>query len=651
MRPPNERHEATTRLTWTAVVFLFVLAAAFRAPELGRLGFFGDEELTAFSAKSLATSGEPRLPSGLEYRRAYAFTWANAQVAQRLGAEEEASYRIVSAFLGSVTPPVVFLVAQPLVGPAAALLGATLLAGSEWHVAFSRLARMYGSFLLFYVLAGCWLWRWSTTGTRRYAWLGLAAYALAGSLHVIGVFALGFALAPLALGTAVVPAGVLLATVTAAAALTWLFDHIVVLSAYGALTPPPPFAGAEVEASAPTLPPELAAGVVAVALVYLAVRALLVRKTKPTQSSVESANLRWVKTAQWGAGGGALALAGIGLVGGAATAFVCWLLLQVRGAVPAIKERWIWIAVGGVAAVGWTAFRVRDLGFTPGLKEVLRFPYPYTLTLAAQLPFMAVLAAVPFLTRLNTTAERSDRVHEGFALVVILSLVGIGVMTAWGPSRYVFHVYPFVLLLAGIGLAGVTRGLLGKKSDTPRTVLLGSVLALSGVLGAHGIPDAWRVSRMEYGQPVDPNIHMYPLRPDHEGAGQFLRDNLEDGDIVVAEDVQQQRWYAGQADYMLRSEGDVWPFLFADAHGTLRDVYVGAELLWTHSDFDRVFSENSEARVWIVTSAETHLRPEQFLNGDQRSLLRWLGDTGAEVFLGRDGVTRVYCVGCSRTAD
>lgn len=654
---------------WLSVALLLVVSAGFRLGDLDRLGLYGDEELTAFAARGIAEDGVAELPSSLEYRRALPFTLANAAVVEARGSERESSYRLVSAIAGAITPAAAFLVVQPLVGGAAALAGATLLATSEWHVAFSRMARMYAPFLLFYILAGCSLWQWATTGSRRHALIGWSAFAMGATLHVIGIFALGFALVPLALGIAVVSPVVLIAASVAGATGAWLFDHVVVLSAYSGLAPAPPFPGTvSAEASAPTLPAGVVGAVFGAALV-LTIVAMIAAGGRGAPTSDQSPARRWAALFQGLAGIGALALVAIGWVGGAATLAVCWLLLHCGGssaardaAVSVLGRRKLWLGIGIAVAAGWTLYRGFTLGWVDGVKEVIRYPYPYTLTLAGQLPFVTLLATVPVLVALlgrgagsgpseapveGLPGEGERQVVAGFTITVILSLCGVGLMTAWGPPRYLIHLYPFVLVLAGLGLAVCTSWVADRFERPSVAPWLAAAIALSGVIGAHGIPDALRASDLTYADVVDPRVHMFERRPDHRGAGQYVRDRLEAGDVVVAEDVQQQGWYAGRVDYMLRAEVDIWPFLFTGDDGQVRDVYMGAEMLWSHADFDRLFAEDPGRRVWIITSGETAAERDYFLNDDQRALIDWLDDTDREVFVGEDGVTRVYCVGCA----
>jgi hypothetical protein len=125
---------------------LTLVAAVPRFYELGSIGFYGDEETTAFPARAFAEGSGTKMPSGMPYRRALPFTWLNGLAAHYLGKERELAYRLPAAIFGTLTIPLLFLLARPLVGEQVALLASVLLAFSEWHIATSREARMYAPF-------------------------------------------------------------------------------------------------------------------------------------------------------------------------------------------------------------------------------------------------------------------------------------------------------------------------------------------------------------------------------------------------------------------------------------------------------------------------------------------------------------------------
>ena len=131
---------------------VLVLCAIFvRFVELGALGFYGDEETTAYAASSLVENGAAEMPSGMAYRRATSFTWLNGIAVSALGSENESSYRVVAASFGVFTVILLLIGLPAHVSLSVAFLSATLLTFSEWHIVISRYARMYSPFLFLYL--------------------------------------------------------------------------------------------------------------------------------------------------------------------------------------------------------------------------------------------------------------------------------------------------------------------------------------------------------------------------------------------------------------------------------------------------------------------------------------------------------------------
>ena len=135
-------------------LLLIIIAALPRMYQLGYLGFYGDEETTAFASRSIVEGKFPQMPSGMPYHRSLPDSWINSVSARIFGLDQEFSYRLPSAIFGILTVPLIFLIARSYVGLQIAFIAALLLSLSEWHIIISRLARMYSPFLFFYI-AGC----------------------------------------------------------------------------------------------------------------------------------------------------------------------------------------------------------------------------------------------------------------------------------------------------------------------------------------------------------------------------------------------------------------------------------------------------------------------------------------------------------------
>ena len=171
-------------------------------------------------------------------------------------------------------------------------------------------------------------------------------------------------------------------------------------------------------------------------------------------------------------------------------------------------------------------------------------------------------------------------------------------------------------------------------------------MVAAGLLGGHGLPQATRVVNLKHGESTSRLIHMYPFRPDHRGAGEFIRAVRSVGDIVIAEDQLQQRWYGGPVDYWFRSTSDARKFLYRSSDGRLRDIYINSELIADPSTVSSIIARAPEA-VFFVTSGETHPLRSYYLDAAQKLWLDSLEASGPALFVGSDSVTRVYCLSCT----
>jgi len=133
------------------------------------------------------------------------------------------------------------------------------------------------------------------------------------------------------------------------------------------------------------------------------------------------------------------------------------------------------------------------------------------------------------------------------------------------------------------------------------------------------------------------------IRPDHRGPGLFVRHHLRPGDVVIAEDALEQRWYTGQVDRWFRSPDDARKFLFQDADGIVRDIYVGA--LLQESPPGPALLDGDEKAVWLITSGETALARSWYLSPEQAAWLDSIEARLEPVYEGADGLSGVYCFG------
>jgi 4-amino-4-deoxy-L-arabinose transferase-like glycosyltransferase len=130
---------------------LILIGGVLRLIDLGTLSFRWDEDLTSLAVKAIAAQGVPELPSGMMYVRGLAFLYLLTGSALLFGFSEWA-LRLPAALFGIAMIPLAFVFGKRLFGSAVGLTLAALITFSAWDVEFSRYARMYAPFSLFYLL-------------------------------------------------------------------------------------------------------------------------------------------------------------------------------------------------------------------------------------------------------------------------------------------------------------------------------------------------------------------------------------------------------------------------------------------------------------------------------------------------------------------
>lgn len=640
----------TARANIVIAVTLFVLAAILRLHDLGDLGFYGDEETTSYAARAVAEHESPHMPSGMPYQRALPYSLMAGLAARYFGTDAEFGYRLPAAIAGSLTVPVLFLLSLPLVGRRGALFAALLLCLSEWHILTSREARMYAPFLLCFTAAALLALRWSTSNSLRHLLGALLLAALAMTFQPLAALvAFAFLLPVIVTGAgAVTPWRAVLAAI-AVAAMSLAYTELIELKPYDAWK-----ALQDVSSEGPTSttpwwqPGGVTLGVPGLlcAIVGLLLGAWAgVRLT----GDVATGGSRLSRLAVVCSAAITGALLAIGQLHGAAL-FALMLLLISGQTLPELMRR-AWPMLAGLVILGAGMFAVRlatSASLYAAVRASVALPFPYLGFFAEMFPgliaLLLVMALVAVFRRGVLAGNPSLRV---IGLLALLPMVVMGLVSQWGGMRYLLASYPFMLLVAAVALERIGHWIASRWPGLPRertAWVAGTIVIASGVLGGHGLPQAFRAMHLTYGPVADPLALGFDIYPDHRGAGRFVASQLQADDIVVAEDSLQQRWYVGRVDYWLRNEIASAPFLYRHKDGHLRDIYVNSAAA-TPAVLDALDAKAPQ-RIWVITSGETHGRLDYYLTERQQDWLERVGNTHPPRYEGADGVTRVYCVNC-----
>ena len=624
-RGPDGRGPAGRRQL-AALLAIALGGVALRLLRLGELSLSGDEETTALAALALLEGWPPTLPGGTVYYRGLPFTLLEALSIAAFGAGEGV-LRLVPALVAGPRILALGWLARPLIGAPLALVCAGLLALAPLDVELSRTARMYSLFAtLDLVFVGAVVH--ASCGGRRLA-AGTAFGMLAALTHRLAVTH-----APVAWAAAAgrglsgrARAGLLLSGTGVFA--TTLGVALLVRAGYapsGRTGGGPP---AALDAYASGAGSVLADPVSAALAIAGGALALLL-------------GVRGIRTLEWPV---ARAAAAASLVcfalGSPVFAGVLWLaalLLEGLELGTGLRRTLPLLAAGAVATLAWFAAAARLAGANVGggefaLRQLLALPAPNWVALVRAAPLLFALACAGLLAAVGRSAA-SDRSGAWLALVAAALAPALlsGLVESRGELRFQLHALGPLLVLAVLGADALWRRVQG-----PRLRL--ALVAATALLAVR--PDLSVQAVLREPGPIESPFAVLDVAPDHRGAAAFLSGRLRADEWLAAEDVLQQRFYAGRADVWLRRSGDADRYVRRDpGDGLARDIYTGA----LHADdleaLRRLARSHGKRVVWLVTSGECEAASDYYRTPELAAELeRWRPLAWYE---GADGMTRIY---------
>ena len=631
------------------VLLLTIVAALPRLYHLGEPGFWGDEETSSMPAKSLAVGNGAIFPSGMEYRRALPHTYLNALSAKVFGIDKDLSYRVPSAVFGIATLILIFFGTLKYLGLPVALTVTVLLAFSEWHIILSRTARMYGP-LLFFSSSFCFAaLAWHYKAKSHFSLILACIMFLAASIfNYLAIVVLPILFIPVIFQNFDKRKFALcLISTTTLGIVSTIYFKAFISTPYKEIKSSRLLQAAPLDDSSSTIVNSLinlhiidyfliSTGLILGSYIFFKSKKYILKNNKPLISI--------------GSLIAAIAICLFILYGKVYGALICsvFILLFLSNSLETDHKVTLkFIAIIALAIALIISLNIFNYGFVGGLKESLNYPFPYLLHQYLQYPGVIILFAAGVIDSIFSPVNKQREIIKALTIVILLPSFMLGFFLEWAPPRYFVTIYPLLLIVASYGFVCIIdrTGIL--KNSKKLKLLFTALVPASGIFGGHGIPQAITVTPIEYGTYIYSN-HISGIRyPDHRSHGCFVKEHLQEGDIIVAEDALQMYWYVGQVDYWLRSPSNIDDFLYLDIDNELKDIYVNSK-----PTTDQVISElntNYINQIWVITSGETQQYSDHFLikGSQQRQWLNKITSTKKPTLIGRDGLSATYCINCN----
>jgi 4-amino-4-deoxy-L-arabinose transferase-like glycosyltransferase len=612
-------------LFWIAAM---VVAVALRLPNLGWLGFWGDEGYTAIAVKAILEHGYPVLPAGGIYLRSVPLLYLDAMAAMIFGLNEFAlRFPSVLVNLGAIWMS--YLLATRLAGRTVGLITAIAMVFSGWEIEFSRHARMYAAFQFLFICSVYVFYRGFIEGNKACRWTTAPIWLLTMLVHELGVVLAVLFLVPFLNG------GYSPTTVWRSFAGALLFGllgiavaHVVWAARFGE-----PEVGLEASSvttatvSQAMLPFEhllrvlqanRQAGAIGIVLGFLAIVAIAAK-------GFGSREPRW-----WYIALIPLVMAcAVGKLGLA----ILWLILYSCVLIKRVEDWRETPIVLGMGILAASSFVWYFAAWAGGLsvKTAMRFffDYPYVYERFGKFfltgwPIETTLATFGAIVLwIRYTRERDDR--AGFALATVvgpLLLVSLIPRSDDG-ARYSFHLYPMLLMWGSCAIVYIATEIIPGKSPSPKIAAL--ILILLLLPSDMKLVDGIRIRQREYGEaftrPHVASSKAFPFYPDYKTPAEYIRKHLQDDDLVVSMRGAVPLYYIGRLNYIWGSD--------TGATNDLRIANIDSDQLL------KLAGDQPSRRIWFLTDA-FRLNKRKEKSGFLHAL------ASCTVYKGADSRTAVY---------
>jgi hypothetical protein len=618
--PPSDYHARH----YILLGFLLILALGIRLWGLGDISLHGDEETTAMPAIAILEKGIPVFPTGFLYLRAVGQSYCIALSVLLFG-QTEWALRFPSVLAGVAGIFIAFFLGKRFLPRELNFLFVLSLALNPWHLQWSQTARMYVFFLTSLILFALTILQWSETKRNLSLVWAFLIFLVALQFHTLAIFSAFLFFYPF-LKNPSRHSFIGGTTGFVAAAVTFLLARYAIKTQYQFGTSYSQTIQTSKEAiSAIQFPFQFYFLAGAVFLVVLGVLLVfLKRRGLFDRPSFLLVAIGFTFTY----GLAMLAQYHIAVLTGIAISAI---FLRFGGKWPQL------LLLVGLMCVLFVLqnYFLLNYGFFTTPRKAVKFLVgsfsilPY-ISFFKQFPIAAIFYVL-FLVLVFVHFTRDGQLPDHvvfFIISVLCPLVLIGYFT-WEPfPRYVFQFLSFFMLVCYAAIECFKRKWLNPK--TPSASIFTAITALILLFSFSSPSELW--SQLAY---------KAQNNPDHKGAAQFIQSlELDERDVILAEDVLQQYYYGVKVDYWLRSLKDAKKFVKVQDNG-LYDQYTDTKLLGEGSLLENLILDKDRGDIYIITSGETYQFRYWYLADGLEEILQKYHSLMQILFTGKDNQTQV----------
>lgn len=582
-------------LVFSLLLALLLAGLFLRIRNLAYLAFWGDDGATYISTEAILKYGYPLLPSGNVMFHNILTYYVNAFFAIIFGLNEF-SFRFTSVVCGLVTIVLTYFLGKVLVNKYVGLFSAFVVTFLNWAIEFSRQARYYAQFQVFFVASIFFFYLGYFKGIKKFKVLSIFFLAILGLVHDVGVLQI-FIFLPLLIYKG-----------------REFFKKDVVIGFFVVLITN------IVQIANQVFFWKVGRSFYPQSQDFMSIIAAYVKMPQWKYIRILDAmfdDMRWV--AFWGA-----------------------IVFILAGVVLDKKDE----LFGKFNYVGVSRFKIYENGFYLYFVLFQNLLFLEMGEMVDQPRYFYYLLPVFIITYVFVLFVSSYLIYK-FIKFTSVRLLEIRGKTASENSEDLKNSEDLGDLKISEDLKSSERKLVKFFPRMPFVVLLTGVFMIFTVSGIN-IAEAINIPKREYGQKINPHYSFSTTRDFHSDSktpGLYVAEHMEEDDIVITMDIYNSYPYTKKIDYWLWTGTlSYWQPYHQREDGLLYDDTLGAVVIRDFWQFIDVLNVNKDKNVWVLTTPsidiKVHIHPSisKFLKQNTKNL----------AYIGKDGISGVYLFGKER---